>query len=101
MNRHLVAVKIRVEGRTRQRVQLNSFALNQLRLEGLNSQAVQRWSTIQKHGVPLHHVFQDVPNHRLALVDDLLSRFNRLYDSALNQLANHKRLEQFCRHVLR
>ena len=100
VNRHLVAVKVGVESRTGQGVQLNGLSLNQFGLERLDTQAVQRRSPVQQDRMALHDVLQDVPNYRLALVNDFLSRLNRFHDSALDQLANNKRLEQFSRHVL-
>ncbi len=100
VHRHLVTVKVRVEGRTGQGVQLDSLSLNHLRLEGLDTQAVQRRSTVQKNGVALHHVFQDVPNNGFALVDDLLCRLHRFHDSALDQLANDKGLVELSGHIL-
>jgi hypothetical protein len=38
---HLVTVKVGVESRTNERVQLDSLAFDQARLERLNGQAVQ------------------------------------------------------------
>ncbi len=100
VHRHLVTVKVRVEGRTGQGVQLDSLSLNHLRLEGLDTQAVQRRSTVQKNGVALHDVFQDVPYNGFALVDDLLRRLHRFHDSALDQLANDKGFVELSGHIL-
>ena len=101
MNCHLVSVKVSVECGTGQGVKLNSLALDHAGLECLNTQSVQRWSTVQKYRVALHHVLKDVPNNRFALVDDFLSRLYRLDNAALNELAHDKRLVELGRHVFR
>ena len=42
VNGHLIAVEVRVEGATHERVQADRLALDQLRLKRLNTEAVQR-----------------------------------------------------------
>ena len=69
---HLVAVEVGVEGGTCQRVELDGFAFDHLRLEGLDAEAVEGGGTVEKYGVALHHVFQDVPHDGFLAVDDLL-----------------------------
>ncbi len=49
----------------------------------------------------LQHVLQDVPDHRLFLVHDLLGALHRLHDAALDELADDERLVELGRHVLR
>src|SRR6476469_5347577 len=48
---HLVAVEVRVERGADQRVDLDGLALDQLRLEGLDAQAVQRRRAVEQHRV--------------------------------------------------
>ena len=48
VDRHLVAVEIRVERGANQRVNLDRLAFHQHRLEGLNAEAVQRGSAVQQ-----------------------------------------------------
>ena len=62
MDRHLVAVEVRVKRSTDQRVDLDGLALDQLRLEGLNPQAVQRRRPVQHHRMLRNHFFQYRPN---------------------------------------
>ena len=78
MDCHLVTVEVGVERLTSQRVQLNSLTLNQLRLEGLNAQAVQRRCTVEHHRVLRNGLLQNVPhlwalalNHALGGLDVL------------------------------
>ena len=98
---HLVAVEVGVERRTCQRVELHCLALDQLGLEGLDTEAVQRRGTVHQHGVSLYDILQNTPDHGVFPVDDLLCGFHRLHDSALDELADHERLVKFGRHVLR
>ena len=100
MHGHLVTVKVSVEGRTGQWVQLDGLALDHTRLERLDTQTVERRSSVQKDGMALHYVLKNVPNNRFALVDDFLCRLHRFHDSALNELANDKRLVEFRGHIL-
>ena len=101
VNGHLVTIEVGVERGTSQRVQLNSLTLDQFRLEGLDTQTVQRRGTVQQHRMTLHHILQDVPNHRFLTINDLLRRFHRLHDTALNELSDDERLIELSRHVLR
>ena len=98
---HLVTVEVGVEGRTGQRVELHGLALDQLGLEGLNTQTVQRRGTVHQHGVTLDDVFENAPDDGILAVDDLLGRLHRLDDAALDELADDERLVQFGGHVLR
>ena len=49
----------------------------------------------------LHDVFEDVPDDRLATVDNLFGALHRLHDAALNELADDERLIEFCSHEFR
>ncbi len=53
VDRHLVAVKVSVVGGAGQRVQLESAALNEHRLERLNAQTVQRRRAVEQNRVLL------------------------------------------------
>ena len=101
MDSHLVAVEVSVEGGTCQRVKLDGLTLNELRLEGLNAETVQRRRTVQQHGVALHDVLKDVVDDRLTAVDNLLGRLHGLDDAALNELADDERLVELGGHQLR
>ena len=45
-----------------------------------------------------HHVFEDVPNHRIATVYNLLCALHRFNNTALDELTNDKRFIEFCCH---
>ena len=100
VNRHLVTVEVSVERCTSERVQLQGLALDHLGLEGLDAETVQGWSTVEQHGVRLHHVLQDVPHHRLFGVHNLLGRLDRLDHAPLDHLTDDERLVELGRHVL-
>ena len=101
VNRHLVTVKVGIKRCTCQWVQLDSFTLDHLGLESLDTQTVKCRSTVQQYRVTFHYVFKDIPNHRLLTVYNFLSRLHSLYDTALNQFTNNERFVQLGSHQLR
>ena len=101
MHSHLVTIKVSIERRTCQRVQLYSLTLNHLGLESLNTQTVQSRRTVQQDRVSLHHILQDIPNHRILAVYNLLSRLHRLDNTTLDELADNERFVQLGSHQFR
>jgi len=97
---HLVAVKVRVERHTDHGMQLDGLVIREHRHKCLDAQAVQSGSTVQKHGVIFDHVFQNGPDLRLFLLDQLLGVFHLVYLAQLLQAFDQIRLEEFHRHVL-
>ena len=49
----------------------------------------------------LHDVFEDVPDDRLATIDNLLGALHRLHYATLNELADDERLIELCSHEFR
>ena len=98
---HLVAVEVGVECRTCQRMELQGLAFDELRLEGLDTEAVQGRGTVHQYRVPFYHIFEDVPDDGVFPVDDFLCRFDGLDNAAFDELADDERLVEFCRHILR
>ena len=101
VNRHLVTIEVGIERCTSQRVQLNSFTFNHMRLESLNTQTVQSRRTVQQYRMTFHDMFQDIPDHRLLAVYNLLCRFYSLHNTTFNQLTDDKRLVKLCSHQFR
>ena len=101
MHSHLVAIEVGVECRTCQRMQLNGLTFYHFRLERLNTQAVQRWCTVQQHRMTLHHIFQNIPNNRIFAVDDFFGRFYGFDNTAFYQLTDNERFIQFGSHIFR
>ena len=73
---HLVAVEIRVVSGANQRMNANRFAFDQLRLERLHGQTVQRRRAIEQHRMALGHFFQNVPDFLRLALDHFLRAAN-------------------------
>ena len=101
VDRHLVAVEVGIEGGADQRMKLDRLAFNQHRFERLDAQAVQRRCAIEQHRMLADHLFEDVPNFRLFLLDQLLRLLDGLRESLRLQPRIDERLEQLERHLLR
>ena len=76
MDGHLVAVEVRVERGTNQRMELDGLALDQHRLERLDAEAMQGRCAIQEHGMFADHLFEDVPHLRTLTLDQALRRLD-------------------------
>ena len=98
---HLVTIEVGIEGRANERVQLDSFTFNELRLEGLNTQAVQRRCAVQQNRMLLNDLLEDVPHHRTLTLNHALSRLHILSVLKVSQTLHDERLEQLQRHRLR
>ena len=101
VNSHLVTVKVGIKRRTCQRMKLDSLAFDKFRLECLDTKTVKSWCTVEQYRMTLHDIFKDIPYYRFLAVYNLLGALYSLNDTALNELADNKRLVKFCRHVLR
>ena len=101
MYRHLVAVEVRVECLTGQRVKLDCLAVNQHRHEGLNAQPVQGRRAVEQHRVALNDLLQRIPDHRFEPVNHALCGLDVRGMGPLDQLVHHERLEQLQRHFPR
>ena len=96
----MVAVKVGVEGRADKRVDPDGLALDQHRLESLNTQTMQGGCTVQQHGVFTNDVLEDSPDLGLTPLDHALGRLDVLGQSLVDQLLHNERLEQLERHDL-
>ena len=100
MHCHLVTVKVRVEGSTNQRVELNGLALYQNRLKRLDAKAVQGRSTVEHNRVFFNNLFQYIPHLWPLFFHHFLGAFYGGDQTTLFKLVVDKRLEQFERHFL-
>ena len=98
MHGHLVTVEVGVEGRTHERVQLDGLALDELRLEGLDTETVQRRCTVQQHGVLGDDLLEHVPHLGTLTLDHALGGLDVLRVTEVDQALHHERLEQLERH---
>ena len=101
MDRHLVAVEVGVERRADERVDLDGLALDEDRLERLDTEAVERRRAVQQNRMLVDDLLEHVPDLRDHRVDHLLGRLDVLSVLALDELGHDERLEQLERHELR
>ena len=73
MDGHLIAVKVRVIRDAYQRMELNRLALDQHRLKGLNSQAMQGGRAVQEHRMFADNLIEDIPDILALLLDHFLA----------------------------
>ena len=97
---HLVTVEVGVERRTHERVDLDGLALDELRLERLDAEAVQGRCAVQQHRVLADDLFEHVPHDRALTLDHALGRLDVLRVVQVHQALHHERLEQLQRHLL-
>src|ERR671921_1085844 len=98
VHRHLVAVEVRVEGGTDQRVDLDGLALDEHRLERLDAETVERRRAIQEHRVLLDDILQDVPNLGTEPFDHLLGAADVRRQGSVDEDLHHERLEELDGH---
>ena len=100
VHRHLVAVKVGVESRADQRMQLDGAAFNQNRLESLDAQPVQRGRPVQHHRPVLDDILQNVPHLRRCPLHHPLGGADVRRQRVVHQPVHYERLEQLQRHFL-
>ena len=107
VHRHLVTVEVGVERRADERVDLDGLALDQLRLERLDTQPVQGGRAVEQHRVLGDDLFEHVPHVGVALVvvtagalDLPLGALDVLRVVQVDQPLHDERLEQLERHLL-
>ncbi len=100
VNGHLVSVKVGVECRTGQRVELDSLPFNKFWLKCLDPQSVEGRGTVEQYGMPFHYVLQNIPYHRVFTVNYLFGRFYSFNNAAFNKFPYNERFVEFGGHVL-
>ena len=100
MHGHLVTVEVSVEGFAHQRVNLDGLAVDEDRLEGLDTQSVQGRCAVEQHRVLADDLFEDVPHHGLATFDHALGALDVLGHLRLNETLHDEGLEELERHHL-
>ena len=98
MNRHLVAVEVRIESCGHQRVKLNCAALDEHRLESLDTQTMQCWRAVEHHRAVLNHLFQHFPDFGTVALDKAARSLNIGSVIMADQSCNHKWSEELERH---
>ena len=100
MHRHLVAVEVRVEGGTDQRMELDRLTLDQHRLEGLDAESMQGRGAVEHHRMLADDLVEDVPHLGRASLDHLLGGLDGRRQATQLQLAEDEWLEELERHAL-
>ena len=98
---HLVAVEVSVEARAYERVKPHGLALDEDRLERLDSEAVKGRSAVQKNRVLTNHAVEDIPYCGLLALDHLLRSLDGGCVAHGLKLAVNERLEELESHLLR
>jgi hypothetical protein len=98
---HLVAVEVRVERGTDERMDPDRLSFHEHRLEGLDPQPVKRRSPVQQDRMVFDDVLEDLVDLRIVTLDDLLGPLDRLGLTPLLQLVDDEGLEQLDGHGLR
>ena len=101
MDSHLVTVEVGVISGTYQRMQLNSTAFGQDRLEGLNAQSVQSRCTVQQYRMLLDYLFQNVPYCIGSTLYHALSALDIACFTTVYQTLHNEGFEQLQSHFLR
>ena len=100
VHRHLIAVEVRIVGRTNQRMNPNGIPFDQLRFESLHRQTMEGRRTIQEHRMFPRHFIQGVPDDRFFALNHLLGRAHGVHLSQLFQTPNNERFEKNQSHFL-
>ena len=100
VNCHLVSVEVRVERAANKRVKLDCSAFDEDRLESLNGETVKRGSAVQKNGVILDNVFENIPHAGFHSLDHSLRALYVMASVVFHKFFHNERLEKFDRHLL-
>ncbi len=97
---HLVTVEVGVERRADERVQLDGLALDELRLERLDAQTVQRGCTVEQHRTLADDLLEHVPDLGTGALDGTLGGLDVLRVTEVDQALDDERLEELQSHLL-
>jgi hypothetical protein len=85
MNRHLVPIKIGIEGCANKGMQQDCPPVNKLWLKGLDAQPMECGGTVQKNWVPLQELLKHLPKDRVVLRHEPLCRGNVLGNPSVHK----------------
>src|SRR3989338_2740777 len=98
MNRHLVAVEVRVESDANKRRQLYRKSLYENRPESLNSKPVQCRRAVQENVAVFYNFFENGVNFIACLLNQTIGVSYCVGHSSLYYFLNDKRAEKLKRH---
>ncbi len=99
MDRHLVAVKVRIVCSTNQRVNLDRPPFYQDRFKSLDPQAVQCGSPVKKHRMIFDYIFEDIPNFGADLFHHPFGTFDVVCQAVIYQAFHYERFKQLQGHL--
>ena len=97
---HLVAVEVGVEGRADHGVEADGLALDEHGLERLDRQAMQRGRAVEHDRLALGDLVEDVPDHGVVPLDELLRAAHGVGGAPLLEAADDEGLEEDEGHLL-
>src|SRR5690242_5128179 len=80
-------------------MQLDGATFDQYSFEGLNTQTVQRWGTVQQDRMVFDDLFQYIPHFRLDTLNKAFRTLDVMGKVLLNQLTHDEWLEEFQCHT--
>ena len=95
VNGHLVTVEVRIETFADQGVQVDGIAFDECWFEGLDTHAVERRVSVQKHGVVADDLFEDIPNFVIFAFEHFLCGLDRVGMPEVFEFSDDKRLVEF------
>ena len=101
MDRHLVAVEVRVERAADERVDPDRLALDENRLEGLDPEPVERRRPVQQDRMLADHLLEEVPHLWPLLLDEFARLLDGGGEALVLEAVEQERLEELERHLLR
>ena len=101
MHGHLVTIEVSVKGRANERVYFNGVSLNQDGFERLDTQPVQRRSTVEHHRTGLDHFLQYFPHLRFFSFNEAPSSLHVDSVVVFDELLHDKGTKQLQRHAFR
>src|SRR5262245_2307226 len=92
MHGHLIAVEVGIESGADERMDADRVPFDEDRLERLNADAVQRGCSIQKDGVVVDDLFEDVPDFLILAVQHALRALDGVRKAHFLESADDERL---------
>ena len=78
MHRHLIPVEVSIKAFTDEGMQQNGISFHENRFKSLDSHAMQRRGTIEKHGMIADDFFEDIPDLFILPFQHFLCTFDRV-----------------------
>ena len=88
---HLVTVEVGVEARADEWVETDGAAIDELRLEGLDTKSMEGRSAVEKDRVLTDDFFDDVEDDGVVTVDDLVGLLVGVHEAFLDEKGGDER----------